>query len=499
MEKTIIIRADGGTTLGMGHIMRCIALAEMLRPDYKIIFATQASERGILELLAQYSDRQILLPASADMQEDAYALAAAGRPGQLIALDGYGFDEHYQRYLIQAGFKLICIDDLKRGHQYAHLIINHAEGVIAADYQAEPYTRFCLGAGYCLLRNVFFEAGKRLTARPIRTVFISMGAADINNLTAKNIGALLRIPDITGIDVMAGAVNPHLHTLRELQDSLPPGLLLLHVGLSQNNLVELIKRADLAICPASTISMECAALGIPILSGFSADNQKGILEGLSRKGLVLNLGDLNTLPSEAITAAVLKLSEDPEAQEKIMKAQASLINSDSGLKIRRAADELFHSQVYFRFAREQDAALYFNWANDPEVRNNSFNQTEIAWQDHITWFKEKLKDSGNFFYLFLDYMHQPAGQVRISRTGAENIIGISIAREFRGRALAREMVNKASEDFFSRFPHEKITAYIKFENMPSYKAFIRAGYEPAGELDMGGASAYRLQKEASMI
>jgi len=47
----------------------------------------------------------------------------------VVVLDGYNFDEQYQRTLSQQAHKLVYIDDLVQGQQVANVVINHARGV----------------------------------------------------------------------------------------------------------------------------------------------------------------------------------------------------------------------------------------------------------------------------------------------------------------------------------------------------------------------------------
>ena len=66
----------------------------------------------------------------------------------------------------------------------------------------------------------------------------------------------------------------------------------------------------------------------------------------------------------------------------------------------------------YRFANLDDADLYYEWANDAEVRKNSFNCEKIKYEDHLDWFTDKLANKKNLFILFL-LSDLPAGQVRI--------------------------------------------------------------------------------------
>ncbi len=132
----------------------------------------------------------------------------------------------------------------------------------------------------------------------------------------------------------------------------------------------------------------------------------------------------------------------------------------------------------FRKANIFDAETYFHWANDALVREHSYLSSPILWQDHISWFSEKLKEKTCVFYLFLNAEKKPIGQVRIQII--ENLIaeiGISIDTSFRGKGYGAPMLIMSTDDFFSDNPQTEIHAYIKFTNSASKLIFEKANFE----------------------
>ncbi|MCD6067569.1 MAG: Acyl-CoA N-acyltransferase [Bacteroidetes bacterium] len=152
------------------------------------------------------------------------------------------------------------------------------------------------------------------------------------------------------------------------------------------------------------------------------------------------------------------------------------------------------SGLDMRFAEATDADLYFNWANDALVRQNSFQTAEIDYPTHINWFTGKLKSDDCFFYLFLNEENIPAGQVRIDRSNGEIVIGISIDAAFRGKGLGVEMLNRATENYFQKFPDAAIIAYIKEENTASLHQFTKAGFSRTENVSISGHSSYKFKK-----
>lgn len=130
----------------------------------------------------------------------------------------------------------------------------------------------------------------------------------------------------------------------------------------------------------------------------------------------------------------------------------------------------------FKKADKDDLEIYFNWANDAEVRLQSFQSTPINFQDHTEWFLEKIGDDNSMLLVFFDDGN-PAGQVRIDKKkDSIGVIGIAIDKKFRGKGLAAHMISISSKVFLQENLGYTINAYIKKENLGSIKSFEKAGY-----------------------
>ncbi|MBK6836160.1 MAG: GNAT family N-acetyltransferase [Bacteroidetes bacterium] len=154
----------------------------------------------------------------------------------------------------------------------------------------------------------------------------------------------------------------------------------------------------------------------------------------------------------------------------------------------------FFDELKMRFANENDADLYFKWANDKVVRENSYNTAEINYEQHINWFKSKLLSKECFFYLFLNKENTAIGQVRIDKSNDEIIIGISIDEKFRGKGLGVKLLNKACNDYLSKFKTAEIIAYIKEENIASINQFSKASFIKTENVIIGNNKSYRFKR-----
>lgn len=499
LTTDLFIRADGSTETGMGHVMRCIALAEMLGDHFNLHFVMQAPSDAVLRLVSNYCQRVITLPRTSDFTEDALNFSACLRPGNIVVLDGYSFDAHYQATIQKlVPGKLVVIDDLVAGEYYADMIINHAPEVDISGYKASPGTRILAGTDYALLRKELLSSAAAQPSDQVKRIFLSMGAADVHNLSAKFCDGLLRLPGITEIHLIAGAVNPHLPELHERAAN-SAGQLFVHVNISSSELLERLGSCDLAICPASTLALECCAARVPLVSGYSAENQKGILRGLEHMGALYNLGDLHGLTAEMFNEALLFVINNADFRMDMSQRQSAVIDGRSPERLLKAFRELSSNRLMLRKAVKEDALLYYEWLNEPAVRANSFQQNAVSWEDHQRWFAARVDDPDFFFYLFFGQQGQPVGQVRITRENTEAVISISIAAEFRGQSLSLEMIRRACEHFHTSNQEVPVIAYIKTTNKGSYRAFVHGGFREIAVIDIAGDQSYKLERRGTVV
>lgn len=132
----------------------------------------------------------------------------------------------------------------------------------------------------------------------------------------------------------------------------------------------------------------------------------------------------------------------------------------------------------FRKASIWDLKLYFDWANDSEVREQSYNSNIIDFENHKKWFESKLNDYSCLMLIFQNEENQNIGQIRIQKENANTaLIGMSIASEHRKKGYAKEMLKIASDYFLDANKKMLINAFIKERNLRSKYAFEKAGFE----------------------
>ena len=134
-------------------------------------------------------------------------------------------------------------------------------------------------------------------------------------------------------------------------------------------------------------------------------------------------------------------------------------------------------KILIRKAVIEDSLTYFNWANDPMVREQSYNSEIISWINHETWFNGKINDPDFLFYIFLNSKDEKIGQIRLQKIDQENyLIGVSIAAEHRGKGYGPRILKMACNKFLIQNPSIILNAYIKEANISSLSIFEKAGF-----------------------
>ncbi len=276
--KKIIFRADGNAQIGLGHVMRCLALAQMLGPDYDRRFAIVQPTLEVIALIEEIATVVIELKTN----EIADFLAIVG-PDSVIVLDGYSFPETDQRAVRQQAKKLVFIDDLVDGRQVADVVINHAGGVEVTTYQAEPCTEFCLGPHYALLRPEFLEPPTPPPANG--PIFVSLGGSDPDNTLVHVLDAAVVVNPDLEIRAVLGPMYQFAESLIRFRELLPNLTLLYNLSAAEM-LIE-IQQCQLAITACSTVSYEVCAVNRPLIAIQTARNQDRLATFLSEQTLAL--------------------------------------------------------------------------------------------------------------------------------------------------------------------------------------------------------------------
>lgn len=335
----LLIRADAAIKIGSGHVMRCLALAQVWQDTQGQPLFIMANYAPALEERLKSEGMEVVHlttePGSlADAKET--AVLAHQFNASWVVVDGYHFGSEYQKTIKNSGLSLLFIDDYGQAeHYYADFILNQN---ISADEQLyqhrEPYTQLLLGTRYALLRREFWQWQRwHRTIPPVAAkVLVTLGGADPDNITLKVIQSLQQFVEVEKLEavVVVGGSNPHYKTLAmAVQDSRFP------IRLERNvtNMPELMAWADVAISAGGSTCWELAFMGLPSIVLVLAENQKAIAAELARQGIIINLGWHQDVTREQIGLALQELLRQPTKSETMSKKGKKLVDGNGARRV----------------------------------------------------------------------------------------------------------------------------------------------------------------------
>ncbi|WP_347156604.1 UDP-2,4-diacetamido-2,4,6-trideoxy-beta-L-altropyranose hydrolase [Pontibacter chitinilyticus] len=467
-KTRIIFRADGNSRIGLGHVVRSLALAQMLREEFECVFAIQQPGQALQEQIKQVCHGLIILPACTP-EEDRFIheLEAYIAPDVLVVLDGYTFGTAYQQNLKSKGCLLICIDDIHAYPFVADVVLNQAGGVEAAAYTTATYTKLLLGPTYALLRHPFLQAAKAtrtFPAAPLR-VLLNMGGADPENHTLRVAQSISQWPGISTIEVVVGSAYKHRQELQQWLGQQPNCIL--HQNLSATAMCQLMQVCALAVTSASGIAYEYAAVGGMLYILQTAANQQALYDFLTSTGIARpyeHLEKQTTLPEKQVF-------------DEQVAVQRQHFDGKSDIRLKQVFDALrLQTSLRLRVATENDMLLLHQWNNDPEVRSRSFNPEPISLESHSHWFTAKLADPNSIIYLAI-VEGEPAAQLRFELNSTTATISYLISKAYRGKGLSHTLLLKGIGKLNHQRPGLRIVeGLVQPENTASIRAFEKAGF-----------------------
>ena len=314
----LVIRADASDTIGSGHVMRGLTLADALRQrGHEVRFVCRELRGDLIALIHACGFTVAALPALGDasLESDArQTLAAIDGRADWVVVDHYGLDAQWERDVRAACDKVMAIDDVANRAHDCDLLLDQNLSLRPPDRYARLLARPArqlLGPSWALVRPEFAalratSLNRRVSPEPRRLV-VFMGGGDVLREVRMAVqGALASDVPWTGIDVVVGRGCPGQELIaRQLADT--PGALL-HV--QTGDMARLMCDADLALTAAGSVSWEKCCLGLPSIVVVLADNQADTAAALHASGAAVSLGRSVDLHARSSIDALESLGSD---------------------------------------------------------------------------------------------------------------------------------------------------------------------------------------------
>lgn len=334
----IVIRADANSQIGMGHVMRCLSVAERLRRMGEQVCFLTADESAVDLLWDRGYEVRVLHTDYSRMEETQSLLEAlTGLAPHAILIDSYFVTEKYLEEL-RRHVRTAYVDDMYAFSYPVDLLINYNIYGTDLKYEQDPIlqrTKLLLGSSYAPVREEFTDVAYRVKEQAER-VLITTGGSDTYNIAGQLLEEFFRQGSELDFEVVSGAMNPHLSDLKRLAEQHRN----LTVHSNVQNMAELMQKCDVAVSAGGSTMYELSAVGVPTLCFSFVDNQERLAESFGEKELAVYMGnylaDGRQLVRNICTETV-RLAENFEERAGLSGRARGLVD---GRGAERIADEL---------------------------------------------------------------------------------------------------------------------------------------------------------------
>lgn len=338
VRKELWIRTDANKAIGLGHMMRCLAIAEAAgKKGIRTLFLT-ADEEGTGLLQERQQDYRVLHTDYRNMETELPVLFSmvreeTGKKDIVFLVDSYQITEGYMRALkkelSRAEFRLALLEDYGNVPFLADILINY--NIYGMDFSYENNApKTLLGCTYMPLRPPFKEQKYRVRERAEQLLILT-GGSDPCRIAETLAKRLAEQTDLE-LHVVCGRFSDSYEVLRSMEQAWK-----IKVYTDVKKMWELMAECDIAVSAAGTTMYELCAIGVPTVCFSFAKNQ--ILPGkaFEKYTPVYYAGDYERDKEAMFGRIIEKVKElagmEQEKREDISRKMQTIVDGDGAERI----------------------------------------------------------------------------------------------------------------------------------------------------------------------
>lgn len=328
-RRRIVIRADGGIQLGMGHLYRALALAREL--GYHHCTIVTVDDRADSLASAFLRDRWGDTLALSD--EDEFLAYLAAESPDIVVLDVLDTSVSFAKEVRRRTSFLVTIENLGKGADVADIVIND----LYTD--ARPKPNHWYGVENSILASQFEVVRPRPhLSRHVEHVLLAFGGADPQNLAAKALRALRMLKFNGDVTVVVGPA--YAHPPVDLGVESLRGKVLVTVP----NMATVMNGADLALTSAGRTVAELMTQGVPTIA--ICQNMRELLHTHASAPFgIINLGLGEHLEADGLARQIRLLMKDYELRRSLRQRMLQAVARRSNAAIARRVLDAYSART----------------------------------------------------------------------------------------------------------------------------------------------------------
>lgn len=450
--STTLIRTNAGHFTGIGHLVRCLQVAEQLViRDAKVIFVLDFIEPSILPFLKGFIVEQLYddVQPGLSANEDSARFINLIKQYQAthIIIDDYRLDEHWEHAVknhSENQFTLLAIDDVLRKHDCDILVDMKWRG----DQTNNAYDQLIPKEAIKLLGPQYVLLNKQYQNNSTKPLFLNNANSELNSLSSQDPASYFTIMfglggggDLTqyqqlidnvlaasdlldfkiNILLVLGPLSTNIQTFVEQYTDNERVTLLI----GKTDLFPYLQQTNLYIGAAGGILYQLFALNIPALTFAIAENQNSDRKHLEQLGHYFHLDNFSAITSGALVnfinsiykhyARVLHLLENAETKIDAMgalrvaehllavnKSEYNITSTVTKNKLKPKSNTPYNNKpqvidfpdgYQLRAVNDSDINHYVAARNLPSNCQNMIKAEPIPYLSHYAWWFNAKRDS----------------------------------------------------------------------------------------------------------
>ena len=526
----VLALCDGGGPIGVGHVIRSLALAEAsVAAGHSVVVAGHFEGSFVQRQLAEAPVEVVQLnaPMAAVDLQPVIDLLRRLRP-DVLHVDSYDAPGRLEELVVDVAV-LSNMEDGSFGRRRADVVIDPTFGAERAPRPDDGSTWQLRGSRYAPIRQRVIDARRPYSGEidneigagvgeVARSVLVVMGGTDPLGLAPTAVRLLAGTGLVLDVTVIAagGIAEPFRSAARGSRLSLD-------ILAPVDDLAAMMARHDLVISAAGTSVWELCCIGVPMAVVWAVDNQREGYDRVVAAGAAVGLGgpELGApkLSGDGLSGDDLSRFEgavgllrtaltDSRARADMVLAGRQVIDGLGAWRVVRAWEQASRpvtavvdpGRLVARAATLEDARLLWDWRNDPATRASSRSSHEVPWDDHLVWLRDSLSRADRMLLLVEDEAG-PIGTVRWDLTQDREgerawEVSITVAPQRRRQSLARPLLRAGEEALsaMARSSATDVTAYlavVHIDNDASLRLFETSAYIPDAPPDHRGFMRFR--------
>jgi spore coat polysaccharide biosynthesis predicted glycosyltransferase SpsG len=333
-KLSVLFRCDASPEIGLGHLVRCLALADELHQNHNaaVAFAMRASPLG-----SEMAQRQGYLVVSdrdgygSDFDHEAWLRECMRQTeAQVLFVD---VRDDLPRSALDAlavrGATIAVLEDMSERRWAAHVAFYPPVPQVQKSDWSGFQGRLCVGWEWVILRSQFSES---LPPRDNSTtcLLISMGGSDPAGLTLKAVRAVDRLQGDFESVIILGSAFCHQESLQSI---LANARRRFTVREDVREMSAAMAEANLAICSFGMTAYELAAMGVPTVYACLTEDHEESASALVAAGMGISVGVDDRETETRLSVAVERLLSDKSARAQMSARARELIDGQGANRI----------------------------------------------------------------------------------------------------------------------------------------------------------------------